>query len=100
MARGAGGPPREESIDRAGMTTVAVDSVGALRDRMRNATDRRATLRVVGRGTWLDAGRPVVASESISTRDLAGITEYVPGDLTLTARAGTTLEEIRLATAA
>src|SRR5207247_2074887 len=40
------------------------------------------------------------ANESVSTRDLAGITEYVPGDLTLTARAGTTLEDIRLATAA
>lgn len=82
------------------MTTIAVDSVDALRDRVRDAADRRAPLRVVGRGAWLDAGRPVVAGESLSTRDLAGITEYVPGDLTLTARAGTTLEEIRLATAA
>ena len=33
-------------------------------------------------------------------RELSGITEYVPGDLTLTARAGTTLGEIRDATAA
>lgn len=81
------------------MTAVAVDSVGALCDRVREAADRRVPLRVVGRGTWLDAGRPVVASESVSTRELTGITEYVPGDLTLTARAGTTLEEIRLATA-
>ena len=79
------------------MTTVAVDSVDALRDCVREAADRRAALRVVGRGTWLDAGRPVVASESVSTRELAGITEYVPGDLTLTARAGTTLQEIRVA---
>jgi glycolate oxidase FAD binding subunit len=100
MARGAVGAASESLIAGAGMTTIAVDSVDALRDRVRDAADRRAPLRVVGRGTWLDAGRPVVANESVSTRDLAGITEYVPGDLTLTARAGTTLEEIRLATAA
>ena len=82
------------------MTTIAIDSVAALRDRVRDAADRAVSLRVVGRGTWLDAGRPVVARETVSTRELAGITEYVPGDLTLTARAGTTLEEIRQATAA
>jgi glycolate oxidase FAD binding subunit len=81
------------------MTTIAVDSVAALCDRVREAADRHAPLRVVGRGTWLDAGRPVSASESVSTRELAGITEYVPGDLTLTARAGTTLDEIRQTTA-
>src|SRR5438552_6449213 len=100
MARGAVGAASERVIAGAGMTTIAVDSVDALRDRVRDAADRRTPLRVVGRGTWLDAGRPVVANESVSTRDLTGITEYVPGDLTLTARAGTTLEEIRLATAA
>jgi glycolate dehydrogenase FAD-binding subunit len=82
------------------MTTVAVDTVDALRDHVREAAHRRVSLRVVGRGTWLDAGRPVVADASLSTRELAGITEYVPGDLTLTARAGTTLDEIRHATAA
>jgi glycolate oxidase FAD binding subunit len=81
------------------MTTIAIDSVGALRDRVRDAADRRLSLRVVGRGTWLNAGRPVATSETISTRELTGITEYVPGDLTLTARSGTTLEEIRQATA-
>src|SRR5690242_19679969 len=80
------------------MTTIAIDSVDALRDRVRDAADRRVLLRVAGRGTWLNAGRPVAASEAISTRELTGITEYVPGDLTLTARAGTTLEEIQQAT--
>jgi glycolate oxidase FAD binding subunit len=99
MARGAVGAAGGDTIDRAGMTTIAVDSVDALRDRVRDAADRRAALRVIGGGTWLDAGRPVVTTESLSTRELTGITEYVPGDLTLTARAGTTLEEIRLATA-
>lgn len=82
------------------MTAVAIDSVGAVRDAIREAASREVGLRVVGRGTWLDAGRPVSAGASLSTRDLSGIVDYVPGDLTLTARAGTTLAEIRDATAA
>jgi len=82
------------------VTAVALPGVGALVDRVRDAAARRAALRVVGQGTWFDAGRPVLAQETISTRDLAGIIEYVPGDLTLTARAGTTLAEIVEATAA
>lgn len=81
------------------MTAAAVDSVDALRDRIVDAGNRRVGLRVVGAGTWLDAGRPVRSSETISMKELTGITEYVPGDLTLTARAGTTLAEIREATA-
>ena len=80
------------------MTAVATDSVEALRDRIADAGKRGVKLRVVGSGTWLDAGRPVRSSETISTKELTGITEYVPGDLTLTARAGTTLAEIREAT--
>ena len=82
------------------MTAVAIDSVDALRERIVDAAQRGIGLRVVGSGTWLDAGRPVRSSETISTKELTGITEYVPGDLTLTARAGTTLAEIRDATAA
>jgi glycolate oxidase FAD binding subunit len=80
------------------MTTVAVDSVDALRERIVDAGNRHVGLRVVGSGTWLDAGRPVRSTETISTKELTGITEYVPGDLTLSARAGTTLAEIREAT--
>ena len=57
-------------------------------------------LRIAGAGTWLDAGRPVDGDSVVSTRALSGIVEYVPGDLTLTARAGTSLAEIRDATAA
>lgn len=81
------------------MTVASIDTVAGVRDRVRDAAARDAALRIVGRGTWLDAGRPVRATESISLESLAGITEYVPGDLTLTARAGTTLAEIRAATA-
>ena len=83
------------------MTATMIDaSVGELRDRIRDAAERNVTLRIAGRGTWLNAGRPVNATENLSVRGLSGIVEYVPGDLTLTARAGTTLAEIRDATAA
>ncbi len=92
MARRARGARGSE------MTAVAVDSVDALRDRIVDAATRRIGLRVVGSGTWLDAGRPVRSTETVSTRELTGITAYVPGDLTLTARAGTTLSDIRDAT--
>lgn len=81
------------------MTTASIETVAALRNRLSDAAQRGATVRIVGRGTWLDAGRPVRASETISTERLTGITDYVPGDLTLTARAGTTLAEIRATTA-
>jgi glycolate oxidase FAD binding subunit len=68
-------------------------------EQVRDAASRGAALRVMGRGTWLDAGRPVTTSETLSTRELSGIVDYVPGDLTITARAGTTFAEIRDATA-
>ena len=83
------------SVGVARMTTLTVSSAAALRDRIRDASARGTPLRVAGAGTWLDAGRPVRAVESVSTRGLSGIVDYVPGDLTLTARAGTTLAEIR-----
>jgi glycolate oxidase FAD binding subunit len=55
-------------------------------------------LRVIGSGTWLDAGRPVTADNTISARGTAGIVEYTPGDLVITVGAGTTLEEIAAVT--
>lgn len=54
----------------------------------------RAPLRINGRSNWLSAGRPVKAKTTLSLRDDAGVVGYVPGDLTLTVRAGTTLGEI------
>ncbi|MFL5500398.1 MAG: FAD-binding oxidoreductase [Gemmatimonadaceae bacterium] len=53
-----------------------------------------AALRISGRGGWLDAGRPVAATRTLSLAHDSGIVSYVPGDLTLTVRAGTTLGEI------
>ncbi|MGQ0647062.1 MAG: FAD-binding oxidoreductase [Gemmatimonadaceae bacterium] len=64
------------------------------------AIARGQTLRVVAGGTWLDAGRPVRADATLDLSRLRGIVEYTPGDLTLTALAGTPLSEIRRVTSA
>src|SRR4029453_14619176 len=75
-------------------------SVAEVREIVRDAMSDKAPLRIVGRGTWLDAGRPVDAVRQVSLDGLTGIVDYTPGDLTLTARAGTTLAEIARATGA
>jgi glycolate oxidase FAD binding subunit len=62
------------------------------------ARESEHALRVRGAGTWLSAGRPVDAAASLSLASDTGIVEYVPGDLTLTARAGTRLSELSAAT--
>ena len=58
----------------------------------------RTPLRIAGGGNWLDAGRPVRAEKTLSMRGEKGVTAYVPADLTITVRAGTTLSEIATAT--
>jgi glycolate oxidase FAD binding subunit len=73
--------------------------VGQVRDIVREAIDRKTRLRIAGRGTWLDAGRPVRDARIISLDAMRGIVDYTPGDLTLTARAGTSLAEIAAITA-
>ena len=51
-------------------------------------------LRIAGRANWLSAGRPVKATKALSLRDDSGVVSYVPGDLTLTVRGGTTLADV------
>ncbi|HUR91948.1 MAG TPA: FAD-binding oxidoreductase [Gemmatimonadaceae bacterium] len=51
-------------------------------------------LRIAGRGSWLAAGGPVDAGETLSLSAYSGIVDYVPGDLTITVRAGTPLSAI------
>lgn len=69
-------------------------ALATARDEIRAAHADGAALRIVGAGTWLHGGRPVLASRTIGTRDLAGVRAYVPGDLVMTVGAGTTLAEI------
>lgn len=69
-----------------------------VRDAVRMAAAARAPLRIAGSGTWLDAGRPVRATQTLSLSMLTGVVQYEPGDFTLTARAGTTLADLASAT--
>ncbi len=82
------------SRPRSGSATSAV------RDAVRDATERGEPLRIEGAGNWLDAGWPVTSAATLSLAGDSGIVEYTPGDLTLTARAGTSLHEIARATGA
>ena len=94
--------PPAPGVVRAGAPPAAhrpTDSAG-VRDAILEAIDHKAGVRVVGRGTWLDAGRPVDDVRHVALDTLTGVVDYTPGDLTLTARAGTTLAEIAAATAA
>ena len=82
------------------MPRLAARSVDEVVAAVRESRDRSEPLRIVGRGTWLRAGHPVRAARLLDMSGLSGIMEYVPGDLTLTAFAGTPLAEIADATAA
>lgn len=64
-----------------------------LADRIAHAHATRTPLRIRGGGSWLHAGRPC-AGAPIDLRPLSGVIDYEPGDLTLTAYAGTTLQEL------
>ena len=65
--------------------------------RRRCARRCAASRRAPGRG-WTRGAR-FTPSETISIAEHSGIVAYVPGDLTMTVRGGTTLAEIRDATA-
>ena len=79
------------------MTHEATEAIAA---QVRAARASRTPLRVVGGAGWMDAGGPCDAVERIEAGALRGVVEYEPGDLTLTARAGTTLAELQQVTAA
>ncbi|MEO8335749.1 MAG: FAD-binding protein [bacterium] len=74
--------------------------VARIVEHIRDARAQGTSLRVVGGGTWLDAGRRCSATHRLEIGPLTGITRYEPGDLTLTALAGTSLADITRATAA
>ncbi len=76
-------------------------SVEDVRQLVRQASARRQALLPVGGGRSLgSAGRPAAADLVVDLRGLAGVVELTPGDLTVVARAGTPLPELRRALAA
>lgn len=74
------------------------DSPAALADIVRHAAAHDTPIRLVGGGTWLDAGGPFVDSSPVSLARLTGVIAYEPGDLVITVAAGTTLAELDAAT--
>lgn len=81
----------------ATIAAFTVDDVCAV---VRDALQHETPLRIRGAGTWAGAGAPSTATRTLSLQSLSGIVEYVPGDLTITARAGTSIAELSNATAA
>ena len=69
-------------------------------DLVRDSAAARTPLRIAGRSHWMDAGRPVDATRIASLAPHSGVVDYVPGDLTITVRGGTTLDEIERVTGA
>jgi FAD/FMN-containing dehydrogenase len=65
-----------------------------VRDAVLEARDAGEGLRIVGAGTWLDAGRPVNTTRRLSLAGDDAVVDYVPGDLTITARAGIALASL------
>jgi glycolate oxidase FAD binding subunit len=68
-----------------------IDDVAGI---VRDAYASRTAIRITGAGTWPAGGSPATASQTLRLSSLSGIVRYVPGDLTLTALAGTSLVEI------
>jgi glycolate oxidase FAD binding subunit len=81
-------------------TSVASLTVQHVVERVNAARSARTPLRICAGGRWLDAGRPCRATEVLDLSAHSGIVQYEPGDLTLTARAGTTLGELAAITRA
>lgn len=81
------------------MTSIAA-SANAVQDLVRDAVESRTSLRIAGRSHWIDAGRPVPATRIASLATHEGVVDYVPGDLTITVKGGTTLREIERITRA
>jgi glycolate oxidase FAD binding subunit len=64
-------------------------------DVLRACSENHWTVEPAGAGTWLDWGRPPQHLDVLLTAErLAGVTDYVPADLTISVAAGTPLAEV------
>ncbi len=75
------------------MTSAVAGTQTAL-DAINDAYEAGTPLRISGRATWMDAGRPSSAVRMLPLAAHSGVVDYVPGDLTITVRSGTPLSEI------
>lgn len=93
---GYGAPPRDNvtSPVRVRHASAAEEFAEAVRSAAAHGQPRR----IVGGGTWLQGGGPFADTTPLPVRGHAGVVEYVPGDLVITVRAGTTLAELAAVT--
>src|SRR5215211_8288590 len=80
--------------------TSAVASAQSTLETINDAYAAGTPLRISGRGHWMDAGRPSSATRILPLTTHSGVVDYVPGDLTITVRSGTTLSEVEKITGA
>ncbi|MFN8716876.1 MAG: FAD-binding protein [Gemmatimonadaceae bacterium] len=92
MSTGAASPSVAASSDHARADVSRADV--ALAEVVKAAYAESRPLRIVGSGTWLHGGGPFADATPLSVRNHAGVVEYIPGDLVITVRAGTTLAEL------
>lgn len=65
-----------------------------LQSMIARVADARQTIEVVGQGALRNAGRPIEADVVVTTTSMRGVTLYEPAELVMSARAGTSLNEI------
>lgn len=87
-------------IARSNEPALCPSTVADVQSAVLDANASGTPLRIIGADTWPDSGPLVDASRTLSLRALSGVIAYVPGDLTITVFAGTSLAELSHATAA
>lgn len=65
-----------------------------LAELLRSATDEGTPVAIWGSGTHRQIGHPTPSDAVISTRELTGIVDWQPDDLTVVVRAGTTVSQL------
>lgn len=65
-----------------------------IREIVQDSIEKATPLRIAGRSHWISAGRPVNAEKILTLSAHSGVVDYVPGDLTITLKAGTTLRDL------
>ncbi len=78
--------------------TTAADAVSQLAAQVQHAHAHKVPLRIRGGGTWMHARWPSDGA-MLDVSSHRGVVEYTPGDLTITACAGTSLQQLQECTA-
>ncbi|WP_085901481.1 glycolate oxidase subunit GlcE [Kiloniella majae] len=77
------------------MSHIKPENAGQLEEAIKWALSEEESMEIIGSGSKQRLGRPVKASHKLDLSALTGITLYEPEELVLSARAGTSLNEIQ-----